>query len=207
MLTPGLPAAFRYQESLPHPIQMIDTSGVHTGGMQFDFYDDDGGPGRLQPLVTSAGTVAGDFTPAWSYTVPDDETFHLRTFLGDGIPNYLAVVTPLASAADASVSFASYEDDAADLGALTAGTLASSASVFPGNFPAYFVVHAPEGTPIALSVDPPELRVRRLDRYGNTVEEGPSTIVQDVNGWTAVSVDAVTDPPAAIPYTISFSTP
>jgi hypothetical protein len=66
--------------------------------------------------------------------------------------------------------------------------------VFPGNFPIFAGVHAAPGTPIT-------------DRYGNVVAENPTTIVQDASGWTAVSVDAATDPNAAIPFTVTFSAP
>ena len=206
VLTPGLPAAFRYQTS-SHPLQGIDTFGSNTGGERFEFFEDLGDGGRVQPLVTSTGTLPGAFTPVWSYVDPEQETFHLRTLYDDGFTSFLVTVLPLSSGSDQSVSFTSYDETGIDLGSVSSASIVHSATIFPGNIPSYFLVHAVPFTSFSVAIDPPDLRVRRLDRYGNTVEDNPTTIVQDYLGWTPFSIDAATDPPAAIPFTVSFSPP
>lgn len=211
------------------PWQDFDVTGTATGPNTVAFLDPATAFGRLDPLTTSATTIAAEPAPVFGATFPAAGDPLGRILLDDPTEDYLVHVRPTSAAMNRTVTLDFAAKAFVDHGTLAASeTNTQAAQTLPAISlaPNYYLVRTPPGSPVTITIDQTsaltnvtlaildrdEAVTRTIDAGGAGVDE---TALEPSVGWiayavtgslanaTATSYSATVDVAAPVTYAIT----
>jgi hypothetical protein len=211
---------FTYAAGTDDAWQQFNVTGVNTGGQVASWFDPSIAYGRLDSLVTSGGTLAGEVTPTFTKTFAVGGGAFGRVLLSDPTLTYFGKVNATAPTTSPTVTL----DFKARAAMLDAGVIGSGATytrngetlttAVPTRF---YLFRAPIGKSVTITVTPGvgsmNTNFRRLNAdestLGSVVNTGgngasdSTTFTQTGTDWTAVAVGASTSLTSGPAFTIS----
>jgi hypothetical protein len=211
---------FTYDAGTMDPWQQFNVTGVNTGGQVASWFDPAIAYGRLDSLVTSGGTLAGEVVPIVTKTLPVGGGAFGRVLLSDPTTSYFVKVNASSPTTSPTVTLDFNVRSAMfDLGTIGAGmsamrsgdTLTTTANT------RYYLFRAPLDASVTITVTPGagamNTSFRRLNAdettNGAVINNGGNgatdsvTFTQTGTDWTAIAVTASTNLSAGPSFTVN----
>lgn len=204
---------FTYDAGIPtDPWQQFNITGA--GGTTASWFAPALTYGRLDNLVTSAGTLGSEIPPVFTHVFPDAGGAFGHVMLSDGTQDYLVKVNATNAAGSMALDF-KRRSNFVDLG--SGATTLTGETLSPAAPAKVYLVRIPTGTSVTLTVTPTSnlnTQFRRVNNDEsslgaliNTSTNGADveTFTQNATEWTAFVVSAAGNLNAERTFDVSVS--
>jgi hypothetical protein len=213
---------FTYAAGTTDAWQQFNITGVNTGGQVGSWFDPAVAYGRLDTLVTSAGTLQSEIAPVFTKAFAAAGGAFGRVLLSDPSLDYFVKVNATAPTASPTVTL-TFDKRASmvDIGAIaSAMTVTRNAEPLTAAAPVrYYLFRAPIGKTVTITVTPVQAtlntNIRRLNAdettLGVAINNGAvgaadtATFTQTGTDWTAFAVGASTSLAAGATFNLGVA--